>query len=405
MKHNFFALQVKKIILSIGFSVFLLLFSPAPLLFAQSDSVSGTACQTPGQVSQVCTGTRDYQIFECKIAAEDDCQGLLDEKKKLAASCDDCVPAVVGWLMETCEGRESQRTAAEFEAQCTSPLKQLDEEYSKCRNTYAWKATGKGSCSVEGMVCSARTSAGRRFDICSPGPDAYKDTEESPTGQAKPEEQKPPSGPAQAINDWIMENLGDFEPTVVTGKTELQNREQQIKEGQSQSDSVIHKIVESQLAAGATISNYNDGVMIENRSDGSWIYISPAGIVLYSPQQGRRLYLVQKGEIEVDTKGSTIDVETPGAKVRSKGTHYWVSYDPDNKETVVGVYEGEVEVKTKDGKTTTVTPSGDKPGVVVVSKKLSVTKLAIFGLVLAAVLGAVVLLIKRRHRLSKNRSR
>lgn len=163
---------MKKLILLLALLI-LILF---PTSNSYADALSGSRCETPGQVSQVCTGARDYQILECKRAAEDDCQELLDKKDKLAKSCDDCIPTAYGGLIETCEGRESKRTAAEFDTQCTTPLKQLDEEYSKCRQTYAWKATGKGSCSVEGMVCTPHTIVGdgRRFDECRPGPDAYK---------------------------------------------------------------------------------------------------------------------------------------------------------------------------------------------------------------------------------------
>ena len=60
------------------------------------------------------------------------------------------------------------------------------------------------------------------------------------------------------------------------------------------------------------------------------------------------------------------------------------------------VYEGEVEVKTKDGKTISVTPDGDQPGVVVISQKLSPVKLAFFVVVLAVVAGGAFLIIKRK---------
>ena len=66
------------------------------------------------------------------------------------------------------------------------------------------------------------------------------------------------------------------------------------------------------------------------------------------------------------------------------------------KQTLVGVYEGQVEVKTKDGKTTTVSPNGDKPGVVVISQKLSSVKLALTGLVPVVVIIGIVLFLKKK---------
>lgn len=63
---------------------------------------------------------------------------------------------------------------------------------------------------------------------------------------------------------------------------------------------------------------------------------------------------------------------------------------------VIGVYEGEVEVKTKDGQAIKVKPSGDKPGVVVVSRQLSVFKLTIVGVILAVIVSGIVWLIKKK---------
>jgi len=78
------------------------------------------------------------------------------------------------------------------------------------------------------------------------------------------------------------------------------------------------------------------------------------------------------------------------------GTHFWVKNDPEKKQTLVGVYEGKVEVKTKDGQTTTVSPNGDKPGIIIATQKLSVTKLVLAGLVLAAVIGGAIFFLKRK---------
>ncbi|MBI2622356.1 FecR domain-containing protein [Candidatus Microgenomates bacterium] len=113
----------------------------------------------------------------------------------------------------------------------------------------------------------------------------------------------------------------------------------------------------------------------------------------------------QSGEVEVFKPKATDDswqvfmpfnMETPEAEVSSKQTYYSVSRNQDKKATLVKVYEGEVEVKTKDGKTTTITPNGDKPGVVVISQKLSPVKLVVVGLVLVAIIGGAIFLLKKR---------
>lgn len=91
-----------------------------------------------------------------------------------------------------------------------------------------------------------------------------------------------------------------------------------------------------------------------------------------------------------------INILTPEVKATPKKTHYSVSRVQGDKITLVVVYEGKVEVKTKNGEIRTVIPDGDKPGVVVVSQKLSVAKLAITGFVLLVILGGIVWFIKRK---------
>lgn len=89
-------------------------------------------------------------------------------------------------------------------------------------------------------------------------------------------------------------------------------------------------------------------------------------------------------------------MQTPVLDAVDVQTQYTVAHDEKENKSYVIVSEGEVKVTTKDGKTTLVSPNGDKPGVVVVSQRLSPIKLAIAGLVLAAVLGGVVLILKRK---------
>lgn len=111
---------------------------------------------------------------------------------------------------------------------------------------------------------------------------------------------------------------------------------------------------------------------------------------------------LRTGEIELNveggvyTSGSSVNINAAYTTSSVRGTHFWVRHDDKKKVDIIGVYEGKVEVKTKDGKVTTIIPDGEKPGVVVVSQKLSPIKLAIAGVVLAAVIGGVVLILKMK---------
>lgn len=188
------------------------------------------------------------------------------------------------------------------------------------------------------------------------------------------------------VNDWIIENVGVYEPSIADfNKAPLQNREPQIKRDRPPADSPLRQMIEEELAAGGIVSNYDDGVLVESLYRGSWLYFSPTAVVRYSPELGRRIFEVRKGETEIKTEENTLEVETPDATIKSKGTHYWVAYDPDQKTTTVGVYEGEVEVTPKGGKPVSLVPDGGKPGVVVVSQKLSVFKLIIAVVIIVAV--------------------
>ncbi|RJQ35781.1 hypothetical protein C4559_06420 [Candidatus Microgenomates bacterium] len=111
---------------------------------------------------------------------------------------------------------------------------------------------------------------------------------------------------------------------------------------------------------------------------------------------------LRTGEVELNVPGGvftgSLQVHTPNSTTGVRGTHFWVSYDKEKKLSTTGVYKGQVEVKAKGSdQTTLISPNGDKPGVVVVSQKLSVTKLAIIGIVLVIIAGAIIF-IKRRKK-------
>jgi hypothetical protein len=117
-------------------------------------------------------------------------------------------------------------------------------------------------------------------------------------------------------------------------------------------------------------------------------------------QDLKRMAKLNKGEVEVKVKNANsknkFGLQTDFLDLYVIGTHFWVSHDQDKNYTLVGVYDGEVEIQTKDGKTTTITRNGDKPGIFIITQNLSVIKLALSGLVVMVVICGVVLLFKRR---------
>ncbi|MBI4035918.1 FecR domain-containing protein [Candidatus Daviesbacteria bacterium] len=110
-----------------------------------------------------------------------------------------------------------------------------------------------------------------------------------------------------------------------------------------------------------------------------------------------------QGEIEVRVRNNKpaenqFGVDAGWLGVTVSRTHFWISQSKDKKLAVIGVYEGEVEVKTKDGQTVKVKPDGGKQGVVVVSRQLSVTKLAVASVVIITVAIGIAWYIKKRKK-------
>lgn len=98
----------------------------------------------------------------------------------------------------------------------------------------------------------------------------------------------------------------------------------------------------------------------------------------------------------IDWEQVKFKVRTPNSSVTVSRTHYLVRYDEKENETTVAVLEGEVEVKPNVGKPVKVVPKDGEPGVLVVSRRLSVFKLAIGGVILAVIVSGIVWLIKKK---------
>ena len=223
------------------------------------------------------------------------------------------------------------------------------------------------------------------------------------------------------VGRWIEENLGEWE----TKKLERDNleyelygrspqmTEQIIREAQEawkkstdgvrffDEESFPQKwrvMVEDHLKPGAQVVSDDDSTVIF-RADGGSILFYPSSFGVYTVEN---TYNLEGGLIEVKTGTAPINIKTLNAFIKSKGTHYRVSFDRNKQLTVVTVYEGEVEIKTLDGKTVKVTPEGGNPGVAVVRKRLSVPKLVLTRGVLAAIIiGGAFLVFKKRKLIKK----
>lgn len=100
--------------------------------------------------------------------------------------------------------------------------------------------------------------------------------------------------------------------------------------------------------------------------------------------------------VEPGKREDQFKFSTPNAEVFVIGTHFLVSFDEVGNRTGVLVYEGDVEVKSQDGQTTKISPSGDKPGLIIVSQKLSPVKLALAALVSVVIVGGMIFIIRKK---------
>ncbi len=153
--------------------------------------------------------------------------------------------------------------------------------------------------------------------------------------------------------------------------------------------------VEDQLKQGAEVVSGDDFTVIFKADGGSILYY-PSSFGVYVDES---TYNLESGEIEVKTGAAPIDIKTLNAFIKSKGTHYRVLYDPNKQLTTISVYEGEVEITARDGKTMRLAVDGDRPGVAVTRKRLSVPKLVLIGGILVAIIiGSAFLVFKKRNR-------
>lgn len=212
---------------------------------------------------------------------------------------------------------------------------------------------------------------------------------------------------AQSINDWIEENQLEYNPDSMPLKPS-QLKEEMFKKAQE--------------AWKAEMVKAQAEFMIEPKFEfvweGQWpnvksaVFDTESGVVVAS-DSWKNIYLqtladeitkqvvLQKGTTEI----KVINEDTTKNKVSVQvgdffdlfviQTHFRVHYDPDKKTARVDVYEGEVSIKTKDGKTATIKPNGDKPGVLVITKKRKFIKLALVGGLAVVIVGVFFRQIRR----------
>lgn len=232
----------------------------------------------------------------------------------------------------------------------------------------------------------------------------------------EPATPSPQSDQAEVINDWIKDTFGELDieriengveperPPAITPEVE------QAAEKAQPSGEYLIGIVKT-VGSDRALVKYPGAQEFTDMKEviippGSTIRARGQQIAIFTP--GKGIILVQPGtEFTIPPTGllnlpaGTVEImgqtstNTEFVDIIVIGTHYWVTHEP-GKQTTVGVYEGEIKVKTKDGKTTMVTPSGDKPGVVIITQKLSIVKLVIAVIVLIAIVGGTIIILKKR---------
>lgn len=233
--------------------------------------------------------------------------------------------------------------------------------------------------------------------------------------------------PGQKLDDWIKDNLGETNFELIGTGPELDrlpstDKQPEIVEKPT-SESPFSAGILKQEGGNRALIKYPGskeftemkpgkiplGSTIRSGSDKIYLYHDEIGTVILEPGSNFDIpdfappttsWDLNEGTAEIKKGKTSQSSPQPGGStelidIYVIGTHYWITHEP-GRQTLVGVYEGQVEVRTKDGKATTVSPNGDKPGVVVVSRQLSVFKLAIVGLVLTGVLSGIVFFLRKR---------
>lgn len=256
--------------------------------------------------------------------------------------------------------------------------------------------------------------------------DAQINAYEKRTGKSVEEPKTPKQetkSAVQTIDDWIREN------DLVSDPAQIEQMEREIRELYSKTPQITKEAIRkaqeewqltTELMRAAPKFKYvledewpdiksvpwdtESGAVIKSDSWQS-IYIEELA------DRITRTVIFKQGEMEVKVINENPTENKLNVKVDDFfdifviQTHFRVKYDPDKKLGVVNVYEGEVEVKTKDGKTVRVRPNGDRPGVAVVTQRLSIAKLIAVSVVLAAIIGGIFFILRKRFSSKSNKKR
>ncbi len=254
------------------------------------------------------------------------------------------------------------------------------------------------------------------------------------------------SGPAQAINSWIESIFGEAAPVVEISDPETLNRvprltDQAVSQSKAKSDPqkspyqipildgvAVVKLPNSnewipikegdRIVPGSTIFTGMDTTTVLMIEDKGAVEISPFTEMTVSEQgleqagKEGKTYIDLKlhtGEVEVNVEGgvlpATLQIQTTNVVAGVRGTHFWVNYNSSKGVSIVGVYRGTVDVKDNLNNEKAVSPQNDKTEAVLVSKQLSTTKLILYGLAIAGIGAAIVILKKRAFSKRSGKSR
>lgn len=301
----------------------------------------------------------------------------------------------------------------------------------ECGDAYYYDKEGRASCwqGCDAMRDAKLEQADTWLDDCLASArlrDARKDQSPQPTKDALPEETatddvsesepvpgKPGFGGIQETFQWlgdIVEEISTTLPLAFIGTTMMfSTSEAAWEEAQLMLESfgLSPSLLSTQGESPALI-NLNEKppeYIVEVAIDPVVVKSGPALIEIesYNGEPGilrnGNTPMLEQGAVDVFIEpGSSegFQIQTPDADFFVVLTKFSIIHSKKNSKTLLAVYEGEVEVKTKDGQTVRISPDGDKPGILVVGRKLSIPKLAIVAIITLAVISGTLLIARRK---------
>lgn len=224
----------------------------------------------------------------------------------------------------------------------------------------------------------------------------------------------------QSIDDWIMENHLEYNPQNIAPKPS-QLQEKMFQKAREEWKSATKYMGEERQSTfeflwegewpnvKAVVIDKESGIILQSDEWGKPYVQELADEAtnkvmspfLESSDEFTKRVIFQQGDMEIKVINANPTKNKVSVEVDDFfdifviQTHFRVDYDLDKKTAQVDVYEGEVSIKTKDGKMATIKPNGDKPGVLLITKKRNLTKLALVGGLAVAIVGVFFRQIRR----------